>query len=68
MHNPGRRFLILVAACLFSTVGIARAAETATEVGAAVCTGCHAERAEAFKKSWHGRKMPAMNARAVLDS
>jgi DmsE family decaheme c-type cytochrome len=69
MRNPGRRFLILAAACLFSTAGIARAEEaaakaaapeTATEVGATVCAGCHAERAEAFKKSWHGRKMPAV--------
>jgi len=32
----------------------------ATEVGATVCASCHADRAEAFKKSWHGRKMPAV--------
>ncbi|MCX5795542.1 MAG: DmsE family decaheme c-type cytochrome [Elusimicrobia bacterium] len=70
MRNPGGRFLILVAACILATSRLARAEETvkletakteaATEVGATVCAGCHAERAEAFKKSWHGRKMPAM--------
>ncbi len=57
---PGRRFLILLAACVLSTAGVARAEETAAEVGATVCAGCHADHAEAFKKSWHGRKMPAM--------
>ena len=35
-------------------------ADTATEVGATMCASCHAEKADAFKKSWHGRKMPAM--------
>ena len=35
-------------------------AEAATEVGATVCASCHTERADAFKKSWHARKMPAM--------
>jgi DmsE family decaheme c-type cytochrome len=38
----------------------AAAPEAATEVGAATCAGCHADRAEAFKKSWHGRKMAGM--------
>jgi len=97
MRNPGRRFLIIAAACLLSTARFARAedvaakaatpapakaavtetvkapapdaaaktaapvaVESATEVGAAVCASCHAEQAEGFKKSWHGRKMPAM--------
>lgn len=60
MRKPGGRFLILVVAGLLSAAGLARSEEAAVEVGAAVCAGCHAEHAEAFKKSWHGRKMPAM--------
>jgi DmsE family decaheme c-type cytochrome len=35
-------------------------AEAATEVGMTACAGCHSEKADAFKKSWHARKMPAM--------
>jgi DmsE family decaheme c-type cytochrome len=38
----------------------AQSAETATAVGATVCASCHTEKADAFKKSWHGRKMPEM--------
>lgn len=60
MLKPATLKLALAAVCLITAAGVARAEETATEVGAAVCAGCHAERAEAFKKSWHGRKMPAM--------
>ena len=43
-----------------ATAAQTHATETATEVGATICAGCHAEKAEAFKKSWHGRKMPAV--------
>ncbi|MFI5360670.1 MAG: DmsE family decaheme c-type cytochrome [Elusimicrobiota bacterium] len=39
---------------------VAAPAEAATEVGASVCASCHTEKADAFKKSWHGRKMPGM--------
>jgi DmsE family decaheme c-type cytochrome len=60
MPIPRSRAVILAAACLLFGAGAARAAETATEVGATVCAGCHADRAEAFKKSWHGRKMEAV--------
>jgi DmsE family decaheme c-type cytochrome len=69
MRNLGRQLLILAAVCLLSTARFARAedapakaaaAEKATEVGAATCAGCHVEQAEGFKKSWHGKKLPAM--------
>ena len=59
MRIPGIS-LILAASCLAWAASQPRAEEAATEVGAAVCASCHAEHAEAFKKSWHGRKMPAM--------
>ena len=36
------------------------ASETATNVGATVCASCHTDKADAFKKSWHGRKMLEM--------
>lgn len=56
MRNPRSLIAILAAACLLSAAGLARTAETATEVGAETCAGCHAEVAEKFAKTFHGRK------------
>lgn len=60
MRNPRTLISLLAAAGVLGAAVSMRAEETAAFVGAETCAGCHAERAETFKKSWHGRKMPAM--------
>jgi DmsE family decaheme c-type cytochrome len=55
---------VIAAVCLswLAAAGAAqeKAAEKATEVGAAACAGCHAEHSENFKKSKHGKRLPAV--------
>ncbi|MBI5241743.1 MAG: DmsE family decaheme c-type cytochrome [Elusimicrobia bacterium] len=56
MRNPRTLISLLAAAGVLGAAVSLRAAETAAFVGAETCAGCHAEVAEKFAKTFHGRK------------
>ena len=56
MRNPRTLISLLAAAGVLGAAVSMRAAETAAFVGAETCAGCHAEVAEKFAKTFHGRK------------
>ncbi|MBI5241683.1 MAG: DmsE family decaheme c-type cytochrome [Elusimicrobia bacterium] len=57
MRNPASRIFLLAAIGLLSAASFSRDAETAAEVGAATCAGCHEKQAASLKSTAHGARL-----------
>ncbi|MBI4422625.1 MAG: DmsE family decaheme c-type cytochrome [Elusimicrobia bacterium] len=59
MENyKGRGWCAGAALVLFAALAVGAWADEADYVGASTCVGCHSERAEAFKSTSHGKRLP----------
>ncbi|MDE2237094.1 MAG: hypothetical protein KGK30_04340, partial [Elusimicrobia bacterium] len=50
----------LAGALAFCLAGAARAVDEPTYVGASTCIACHSDKAEQFKQSMHGKRLPVV--------